>query len=146
MKNYLIASGIISGMVSCLGIDDSCLSPDCANALEMRFNLVDPSGRDLEFDSTHYAVSEIQIIDNAGKSQTVREESVGVPILVVDLIDHEDEYQLVLKGTAVDTFKVSYRQTNEECCGETFWIEDVEFNLPTGTRAQNIGSLPIVID
>lgn len=131
---------------SCL-MEEKCLDPDCYNAGNMRFNLINSAGKDLVFDSTAYQVSEIKVIDLSGREEPIQATVIsGTDILVVDLLHHKGDYQLLLKGTAVDTFKVSYKKTQEECCGETFWVDDVQFNLPTGSKDPNIGAIPVVIE
>ena len=139
-------------LIFCFGcwVNDKCLSPDCEHSSEFRFNLIDESGIDVVFDNAHqYEVADIAISDKQGVDYHVKGVKItsSDKVLIVNLDGHVNQYDLLLYGNTIDTFLVSFRETEEECCGKTYWINNVEFSsLDTSLPSTNIGSLHIKIN
>ncbi|AHM62662.1 hypothetical protein D770_22075 [Flammeovirgaceae bacterium 311] len=143
---------LLTILLFCVGCwsDDKCLSPDCEHSTEFRFNLVDASGADVIFDGTNqYEVSDIAVVDQQGvEYQIVSAKITSVDeVLLVDLNGHVNHYDLLLDGEKKDSFTVNFRETNEECCGHTYWIDNIRFNsLQTYFPSNDVGSLHIKIN
>ncbi len=116
----------LSLFVSC---EDPCWRPDCLYSTEYRFNLLDEEGNDLIFgDSAQFSLDELSIIDSLNHSYRIEIGNFGnVSALMVTLSGDQHDYSLILKDQPLDTFSVTFEQTQEECCGLTNWVDVVEF-------------------
>ena len=140
---------VVFSFGSCLINNDRCESPDCEQSTNFRFNLIDSLGNDLVLgDSSIYELIDLEIRDSNQNIYFIRPARVSSDsILIVELDGQFDEYHLYLDNAKVDHFSVGFRETNEHCCGQTFWIDEIEFHqLDSWPPLPNIGSTRLVID
>ncbi len=132
--------------VSC---EDPCWQADCLRSTEYRFNLLDEEGNDLIIgDSTQFSLDALSVIDSLNNSYQIEIGSFGgVSALIVTLSGDQLDYILILDNKRLDSFKVTFRKVQENCCGLTPWIDNVDFKtLRTEPPKDDVGSTYIYIE
>ena len=129
-----------------IACEDPCWQAECFYSTEYRFNLIDTSGIDLIIgDRPEYSLNQLMIVDSLNNTYNIKIGDFGeTSALIVTLSGEQIHYSLVLNGQVLDNFLVIYELRQEECCGLTPWIINVEFEkLRTELSKDDVGSMYI---
>lgn len=130
-----------------IACENPCWEPLCYESTVLTFSLLDSAGNDLVFSDSVYFPDQLSIQDSLGNAYPIVPTLYSSYKLDARLSSQYQNYQILIDSTILDHFKVAYKQTHEECCGLTYWIEDIEFaTLRTDSLHQYFGYLNIYIE